>query len=241
MKPFPWKCGKCRERAVNPATLPTYSADLEHDGRKYHVVLTDMQVAKCENCGTIMLDDAASRRLSDALRNEAGLLQPAEIRANREALGFTQKTLASFLLIAEATLSRWETGAQIQQRAMDAFLRVFFQSSEARGILGVPEQHFKTRSMASSTSMQWFDSIGPSVTVTAFSEPVQWQSTRLGHLTRFLDDWSWTSPSGRTVIWSSETSEILEAQAPPEDIEVFPATGEPGPVILSFREQEFAA
>jgi hypothetical protein len=42
-------------------------------------------------------------------------------------------------LIAEATLSRWETGAQIQQRAMDAFLRVFFRSAEARGVLGVPD------------------------------------------------------------------------------------------------------
>ncbi len=105
--------------------LPSYSTDLEHDGRKYHVVLADLCVARCENCGTIILDDAASRRLSDALRNEAGLLQPAEIRAQREALGLTQKTLAGYLLIAEATLSRWETGAQIQQRAMDAFLRVF--------------------------------------------------------------------------------------------------------------------
>ena len=119
--------------------LPSYSTDLEHDGRKYHVVLADLCVARCENCGTIILDDAASRRLSDALRNEAGLLQPAEIRTQREALGLTQKTLAGYLLIAEATLSRWETGAQIQQRAMDAFLRSLFKSSEARSILGVPE------------------------------------------------------------------------------------------------------
>jgi putative zinc finger/helix-turn-helix YgiT family protein len=139
MKPFPWKCGNCRERAVNPATLPTYSADLEHDGRKYHVMLTDMQVAKCDNCGTIMLDDVASRRLSDALRNAAGLLHPAEIRANREALKLTQKTLAGYLFIAEATLSRWETGAQIQQRTMDLFLRTFFEVPEARRFLGVPE------------------------------------------------------------------------------------------------------
>jgi putative zinc finger/helix-turn-helix YgiT family protein len=137
MKPFPWKCGNCRERAINPVVLPSYFADLEHDGRKYHVVLADLHAARCSNCGTIMLDEAANRRLSDALRAEAGLLQPSEIRAHREELRLTQKALAGHLQIAEATLSRWETGAQIQQRVMDRFLRVFFQSTEARKILGV--------------------------------------------------------------------------------------------------------
>jgi len=136
MKAFPWKCGKCRERAINPVTLAAYSADLEHDGRKYPITVNGLQAARCDNCGTIMLDDAANRRLSDALRAEVGLLQPAEIRAHREALGLTQKALAGHLQVAEATLSRWETGAQMQQRAMDRFLRVFFQSADARRILG---------------------------------------------------------------------------------------------------------
>jgi DNA-binding transcriptional regulator YiaG len=135
MKSFPWRCGKCRERAVNPVTLPNYSADLDHDGRKYHVVLVDFDVAQCEECGTIVLDDVANRRLNDALRTEAGLLQPSEIRAKREALDLTQKLLAGYLRIAEATLSRWETGAQIQQRSMDAFLRTFFEVPEARRFL----------------------------------------------------------------------------------------------------------
>jgi putative zinc finger/helix-turn-helix YgiT family protein len=140
MKPFPWKCGDCRQRAVNPVALETYDAELEHDGRTYRISIADFHVARCENCGAMVFDDAANRRLSDALRAAAGLLTPAEIRARREALGLTQKALCSYLLIAEATLSRWETGAQIQQRAMDAFMRVFFHLREARRFLGVPEK-----------------------------------------------------------------------------------------------------
>lgn len=138
MKPFPWKCGKCRERAVHPTTLSSYEAELEHDGRTYHVSLSDLQVFKCERCGAIILDDLGDDRLSDALRAAAGLLQPSEIRAKREALGLKQKELASYLRIAESTLSRWETGAQIQQRAMDALLRIFFEVPEARRMLAVP-------------------------------------------------------------------------------------------------------
>jgi DNA-binding transcriptional regulator YiaG len=79
------------------------------------------------------------RRLSDALRATAGLLQPGEIRAGREALGLTQKELANYLQIAEATLSRWETGAQIQQRSLDKLLRGFFGVEEFRRFLGMPD------------------------------------------------------------------------------------------------------
>lgn len=90
-----------------------------------------------DKCGAIVLDDAADVRLSDALRAATGLLKPAEIRAKREALGLKQKELAGYLRINESTLLRWETGAQIQQRSMDACLRIFFELPEARRILGV--------------------------------------------------------------------------------------------------------
>jgi transcriptional regulator with XRE-family HTH domain len=66
-------------------------------------------------------------------------LQPHEVRAGREGLGLTQKELASYLQIADATLSRWETGAQIQQRSMDRLLRGFFFVPEFRRFLGAPD------------------------------------------------------------------------------------------------------
>ena len=140
MKPFPWKCGECGQRAVHPATLDTYSADLDHDGRTHRITVGQFPVARCERCGAIVLDDVANRRLSEALRAAAGLLQPNEIRAGREQLGLTQKELAHYLQIAEATLSRWETGAQIQQRSMDRLLRGFFSVPEFRRFLGMPDQ-----------------------------------------------------------------------------------------------------
>ncbi|MGP0066583.1 MAG: type II TA system antitoxin MqsA family protein [Isosphaeraceae bacterium] len=139
VKPFPWKCGRCRERAVHPAILDTYTADLDHGGRIHSVSLSDFQVQKCQNCGAIVLDDEANRRLSDALRSAAGLLYPAEVRSQRESLKLSRKELARYLQIAEATLSRWETGAQIQQRSMDKLLRGFFGVEEFRRFLGVPD------------------------------------------------------------------------------------------------------
>ncbi len=139
MKAFPLKCATCRERAVSQTVLPSYSAEVEHDGRKYSVTLTELDVLRCDNCGTIVLDDDADEKLSDALRSAAGLLSPAEIRRKRDELGLTQKVLSGLMGIADTTLSRWETGAQIQQRSMDKFLRCFFNLADVRRFLGAPK------------------------------------------------------------------------------------------------------
>lgn len=133
-KPFPWKCGACRERAVQRATIE-YTTPVEHDGRKYIVTIPDLVVARCKRCGEIILDDHANQRISESFRLQAGLLTPLEIRENRERLRLTQRELASALGIAEATLSRWETGGQIQQRALDRLMRLYFFSDEVRRLL----------------------------------------------------------------------------------------------------------
>jgi putative zinc finger/helix-turn-helix YgiT family protein len=133
-KPFPWKCAACRERAVYPATVD-YATTLEHDGRAYDVGVPGLEVPRCRNCGTLVMVDSANRAVSDALRAAAGLLTPAQIRKNREDLGLTQKQLASHLGVADATVSRWETGAQIQQRSLDRLLRLYFGIPSVRTAL----------------------------------------------------------------------------------------------------------
>jgi putative zinc finger/helix-turn-helix YgiT family protein len=131
---FAKKCGKCREPAVALTPVP-YTVQIDHDGRKYTVTILDLVVPRCGKCGTIVLDEDANRRISAAFRKEAGLLAPDEIRQRRTELGLTQQALADQLGVAVSTLSRWETGAQIQQRALDRFLRAFFVLPELRQVL----------------------------------------------------------------------------------------------------------
>jgi putative zinc finger/helix-turn-helix YgiT family protein len=131
---FSQKCGKCRERAVVLATLP-YTTQIDHDGRKYTITIPRLVVPRCGKCGTIVLDEEANRLISAAFCKEAGLLSPEQIRQHRTALGLTQQALADLLGVAVSTLSRWETGAQIQQRSLDRFLRAFFAHPELRHVL----------------------------------------------------------------------------------------------------------
>jgi len=119
---------------VEPDVVP-YTTEAEYDGRTYEVTVAELKVPRCQSCGELVLDTAANRQITEALRRHLGLLTPAQIRRNRETLGLTQRQLASHLGIAEATLSRWETGAQIQQRALDRLLRLYFSSASVRAAL----------------------------------------------------------------------------------------------------------
>src|SRR5262245_15507580 len=131
---YPKRCGKCGHKQMELATVP-YATTVEHDGRSYPVEIPALTVPRCSHCGRISIDDAADQQISAAFRREARLLTPEEIRQGREKLGLTQKQLANLLGVGEATVSRWETGAQIQQRAMDRFLRLCFASPEAVELL----------------------------------------------------------------------------------------------------------
>jgi putative zinc finger/helix-turn-helix YgiT family protein len=131
---FSPKCGKCRQRTMALAKV-SYSTPIDHDGRTYTVALPELIVPRCSNCGTIALDDEANRQISEAFRKQAGLLTPEQIRRHRASLGLTQQDMADQLGLAVSTLSRWETGAQIQQRALDRFVRAFFILPQLRRAL----------------------------------------------------------------------------------------------------------
>lgn len=132
--PFPWTCGKCRQQAVERETFP-YSTDVQYDGRIYSVELRELHAPRCKNCGAIVLDDRANDQIMEALRHQIGLLMPEQIRKNRESLGLRQRDFANLLGVGESTVSRWETGAQIQQRSLDKLMRLCFAFPQARDAL----------------------------------------------------------------------------------------------------------
>jgi putative zinc finger/helix-turn-helix YgiT family protein len=112
-----------------------YSVQVDHDGRKYQVTVPALTVPKCSNCGTIQIDSEAGEQIDKAFRMAAGLLSPEDIRAGREKLRLNQQEFADTLGIATSTLSRWETGAQVQQRVMNDYLRAFFKVPALRRYL----------------------------------------------------------------------------------------------------------
>ena len=132
--PFPWPCSKCRQQTVERETL-SYQTDVHYDGRTYSVEVPELHAPRCKNCGAIVMDDRANDQITDALRRQIGLLTPEQIRRNRESLGLKLRDFAARLGVGESTISRWETGAQIQQRPLDTLMRLCFAIPEARDAL----------------------------------------------------------------------------------------------------------
>jgi HTH-type transcriptional regulator/antitoxin MqsA len=83
---------------------------------------------RCPKCKEVVLRLEDARRLQeDAIgfyRRSHGLLSAAEIRALRDRFGLTQGDLARLLHLGLNTVSRWESGRNVQTGAMDMLLRL---------------------------------------------------------------------------------------------------------------------
>jgi len=133
-RPFPWRCRHCGQSEVRP-TRVDYPMEVNYDGRLVSFVARGIDIPSCQICGEKVITLEVDDQINAAMYDHLGLLTPDQIRAGIERLGMTQKEVAERLGIAEATLSRWVNKLVIQSRAMDNYLRVFFQFPEVRTAL----------------------------------------------------------------------------------------------------------
>jgi putative zinc finger/helix-turn-helix YgiT family protein len=106
--------------------VTTRSLSLPVNGEEVSVPAVRQMV--CPGCDESMLDlDAARYAEQESIaiyRQRHGLLSADEICALRERLGVTQAELARLLRLGANTVSRWETGRNVQTAAMDLLLRI---------------------------------------------------------------------------------------------------------------------
>ena len=133
-KPFPRRCPECGKAEVQPATI-AYDAEVKHDGRLHAFAIPQLQVNQCGACGEVLFGNVADDQISQALREHLVLLSPEQIRDALRALSLRQKDLAERIGVAAETISRWMSGTQIQSRAMDNLMRLFFAFDAVRAAL----------------------------------------------------------------------------------------------------------
>ena len=112
-----------------------YTAKIKNDGVLLEIEIPALEVLRCHSCGELIFDDHVDDQINSALRSHLRILTQARIRAARKSLHLTQFELAEKLGVAEARISRWETGALIQSRAMDNLMRVYFAIPRVREVL----------------------------------------------------------------------------------------------------------
>lgn len=92
------------------------------------VVVSSASHLRCPKCREIVLRFTDAKRLQeDAIaryRQRHGLLSADEIRAMRSQFGLTQAGLAHLLRLGVNTVSRWESGRNVQTASLDVLLRL---------------------------------------------------------------------------------------------------------------------
>lgn len=83
---------------------------------------------RCPKCHEVVLRMDQARKLREsalnAYRSRFDLLSADEIRSIRERYRLTQGQLARLLRLGGNTISRWESGRNVQTAAMDVLLRL---------------------------------------------------------------------------------------------------------------------
>ncbi len=83
---------------------------------------------RCPKCDEVVLRFEDARRLNEdaiaAYRKKHHLLSGDEIRALRERFNLKQADLAGLLRLGANTISRWESGRNVQTASMDILLRL---------------------------------------------------------------------------------------------------------------------
>ncbi|MCI0378496.1 MAG: type II toxin-antitoxin system MqsA family antitoxin [Gemmataceae bacterium] len=116
-------CGKGLLRAVTVSR----EVDYNDDGSALKIQVK-LPAEKCSHCGETFFGPQAAQVEHAALCRALGLLTPKEIVALREALGLSQEEFSDLTGIGRATISRWERGRLLPNKAMDHYLRLVKKS-----------------------------------------------------------------------------------------------------------------
>ena len=110
------------------STMRERSAALRLPVNGEEISVPDAAHLRCPKCHEVVLRMDQVRKLReralDAYRSRYDLLSADEIRSIRERHHLTQIQLARLLRLGGNTISRWESGRNVQTAAMDVLLRL---------------------------------------------------------------------------------------------------------------------
>jgi len=117
-------------RCTECGGMMTVRSETRRYGRGVDVVLNDVEVRHCNECGeehlVIPRIEELHRLIASTIARKKGRLQPGEIRFLRTHLGYSSRDFADFMGVRPETVSRWESerAGVSPSRAAEKLLRL---------------------------------------------------------------------------------------------------------------------
>jgi putative zinc finger/helix-turn-helix YgiT family protein len=126
---------RSRGRALADDACPTCGTEMVERHGTLRLPVNGEEIAvpsarhlRCPKCDEVLLRFEDARRLNGdaiaAYRKKHDLLSADDIRALRERFKLKQADLAGLLRLGANTISRWESGRNVQTASMDVLLRL---------------------------------------------------------------------------------------------------------------------
>ena len=106
----------------------SHDDEVKYDGRLLKFNIPELTLPVCQACGGKLFTSEVESQFDAALRSHLGLLAPEEIQAQLDRLGLTVEQVAERTGIDKTTITLWIDDTEIQSKAMDNLLRLFFES-----------------------------------------------------------------------------------------------------------------
>jgi putative zinc finger/helix-turn-helix YgiT family protein len=125
------RCPDCDGLVQTEHVLHRFTYGVGRDATDIECMLP---IRACRTCGAEYVDEEGEAIRHEAVCRHLGVLTPREVQRLREQYG-TQSAFAALTGIGEASLSRWETGASIQSKAYDNYLRLLQRPENIRSLV----------------------------------------------------------------------------------------------------------
>lgn len=122
------KCPLCGQGTLKD-TVQDYNTTVKDGDHYKHIVIKDLTVELCSNCKEILLPKESLERVHSEKHKIRGLLSTAQLKNLRQDLGLTQTKMAELLGLGKKSYLRWESGASLQSKSMDRYLRLLISNS----------------------------------------------------------------------------------------------------------------
>jgi len=133
---------KCPECGSSKLTISQEEYRFSYGKGTEAVELSAMvEVEKCGDCGFSCMGPAAECACHEAICEHLYVMIPSQIKSLRDYHGLTQAEFSKITGLGEATLSRWERGIIIQNRAYDNYLYLLGFKDNMQSIRDRGESH----------------------------------------------------------------------------------------------------